>query len=1391
MRIICHGLKEEDFSVEFTDRKIFIGRDESNSIVVSGDGISRFHSVLIEDGDELFIQDNDSLNGTFLNYNQVRGRQKLVQGDIIQIGYRLIKADFRSEQDIVLDFIPPEQTEMVSQSSAKPPLKVAAPEPERMMVSQDDIERTMVVSETMLSRSSKPDKSLLPGGSEIGKYVIIKRLGKGGMGEVYLAKHKTLGICRALKLLSKDSGDNDTRFLERFIREAKLASEIRHPNVVGVMDVETDSDCGFPYIVMEYVDGGSLRNSLTASVRLSEEQSVVIVEAIASALQAAEEHNIVHRDIKPDNIMFTRRGEVKLADLGIAKVDGKDTDLTKTNMMIGTPAYLPPEQAQNAKGVDARADIYSLGATFYEMLTGQQPYPGENSIEVLHKLFLTPVPDPRKLNPAVSAASAAIVMKMMAKDPKDRFQNATELLAMLEKTFPPHTAQESAELIRKVIAGECRDNTSFSSNISSSALSLWWLKLPHKGFVLSATGLVIACCIVGILFLFLGKKPANTSVPGGAPAENTAFTVETLTDASQSQVGAEAPPVETAADTATNVEPESDTGTGTGTAPARQATNTGNTTPFGTVGRELSANASGSQSAVGKKEYRIMIKTTPDARIEFRSPDGQDQWQVKVDQAYNGTTVKTPGKYSVTISKDYCQPITRVIDVNEDVTLDLPLKPGGPLVVTTDKDVINANDDVNSLREAFSYARTFENGDPRIVFADDYEIKLSSPLTVARGLTIDGEGHNVTIIAPDNDLMFRQKNGNSLHLKNVTLMSDYSGGILDPDFGDVYLTSVKDGGKAKYLWSTPVYSLTLDRNAHLHRIRTSTGGGYSSVNIPAGTVMEDLVFENNGNETEPRWMDNRKYLVYGLLKDATLQESRVFVYKGGTCENLSVRNGLIEHYDGVTINGLNIGIGTLYGYEQNAVLTGTVTVGGMVLEPVGRSDDHSIVGSKTDLVFDLEDRTEETAFDVDGSSVEGTKYDYAVPHCDYLIQNMKAFTGAHSYTVRVRQNQTPGIYKLAGNAAGFSTKVSLAVSDAVFSKALSIGKPFSAGNKTYTLSLAEGNMLTLTIRRTSTDDRTNAAGSGAAAVRTDPGGNEKLQGALYLLTNQVSNRGSLLSSGGKVNSCFDVLKKFTLGSWTSSANAKGETYYPDLEQSFKRQIAPSLSYFFQGTVSWEKGAELFDCRDTIKDAGWVAVYSGYVVAPLTGKFRFLGYCDDMMVVRFNRQIVIDYGNRSLTTGLPLLPDHGLTLHSIDTGERVDSGTDSLYNILTGNPATKEEKRLLNDSPLYSKNKIEFPAEPSFGYGFVASPELSVLKGQVVPIDILIGELHRENFNMYLLVEWRDSNTRKSIHLFRTTSDMPGKEEDPENRLNEFNSDAPIWKVVDSRGNPVPAKRAQK
>ena len=292
---------------------------------------------------------------------------------------------------------------------------------------------------------------LLPG-DKLGKYIIEKRLGKGGMGEVYLAKHEQLGILRAIKILPQDLAKKNSQFFARFIREAKTACEIRHSNVVNVMDVENDDARGIDYIVMEYVDGGDVRGLLKSSGHLTVDQSLVIVEAVASALAAASEYGIVHRDIKPDNIMLTKRGEVKLADLGIAKSGDDDVQLTKTNVMMGTPAYLSPEQAKDAKHVDVRADIYSLGATLFEMLTGRIPYPGNSVYDIISKLHTAPVPNPCDFNPEVPPEIGKICMTMMAKKPANRYQSAAELLDVLAKCRAHRkTVLEAQRIIREAI----------------------------------------------------------------------------------------------------------------------------------------------------------------------------------------------------------------------------------------------------------------------------------------------------------------------------------------------------------------------------------------------------------------------------------------------------------------------------------------------------------------------------------------------------------------------------------------------------------------------------------------------------------------------------------------------------------------------------------------------------------------------------------------------------------------------------------------------------------------------------------------------------------------------------------------------------------------------------
>jgi serine/threonine protein kinase/TPR repeat protein len=202
---------------------------------------------------------------------------------------------------------------------------------------------------------------------------------------------------------------------------------------------------------MEYIDGGNVGQCLKNTGTLTETEALVIIEAVAGALQAAQEKNIIHRDIKPDNIMFTSRGEVKLADLGVAKSTSDNTGMTMTNTLLGTPAYISPEQARDAKYVDIRADIYSLGATLFEMLTGHPPYKGNNTYDTLAKLMDDPVPNPKFLNETISNATMRLTMRMLAKNPLQRYQTPTELLQAIHKILPPRSQIDNQETIRSLL----------------------------------------------------------------------------------------------------------------------------------------------------------------------------------------------------------------------------------------------------------------------------------------------------------------------------------------------------------------------------------------------------------------------------------------------------------------------------------------------------------------------------------------------------------------------------------------------------------------------------------------------------------------------------------------------------------------------------------------------------------------------------------------------------------------------------------------------------------------------------------------------------------------------------------------------------------------------------
>ena len=277
---------------------------------------------------------------------------------------------------------------------------------------------------------------LLQSGDQVDKYRVEYCIGSGGMGEVYLVSHIYLKVQRAMKILRMELTENDPTFRDRFVREARIAARFQHPNSIAVVDVESSSDSGFLYLVMEYVNGQSLHQYFQQNGILDEKQMLHICREVAKALNAAWiEMQLVHRDIKPGNIMISSEGEIKLADLGIAKSSGGSgmtMSLTMEGTMIGTPEYASPEQCRDARSVDTRADIYSLGATMYEMLTGVRPFSGANAFDTVAKVLQEPLVGVRQRNPNISKETAALVERMMSKDPSKRPQTMGELVSILD-----------------------------------------------------------------------------------------------------------------------------------------------------------------------------------------------------------------------------------------------------------------------------------------------------------------------------------------------------------------------------------------------------------------------------------------------------------------------------------------------------------------------------------------------------------------------------------------------------------------------------------------------------------------------------------------------------------------------------------------------------------------------------------------------------------------------------------------------------------------------------------------------------------------------------------------------------------------------------------------------
>ena len=286
----------------------------------------------------------------------------------------------------------------------------------------------------------------------LGRYEIVAELGQGAMGVVYKARDPMLDRVVAIKTINLGLAmDEKEEYEGRFYQEAKAAGRLNHPNIVTIYDVGKSGDVA--YIAMEFLEGRELRDIMNEGALLLVDQVLNIVAEVAQGLAYAHEHDIVHRDVKPSNIMVIRDGHVKITDFGIARMASSSVR-TQTGMVLGSPKYMSPEQVMG-KSIDQRSDIFSLGVMFYEMLTGQAPFNGENVNAIMYQTLNAVPPPPNTLNPAVPEMVNFIMAKALAKKLEDRYQNAKDFavdLLTCRDTLP--RSGQQVDLSKPLVGGE-------------------------------------------------------------------------------------------------------------------------------------------------------------------------------------------------------------------------------------------------------------------------------------------------------------------------------------------------------------------------------------------------------------------------------------------------------------------------------------------------------------------------------------------------------------------------------------------------------------------------------------------------------------------------------------------------------------------------------------------------------------------------------------------------------------------------------------------------------------------------------------------------------------------------------------------------------------------------
>jgi serine/threonine protein kinase len=282
----------------------------------------------------------------------------------------------------------------------------------------------------------------------VGNYELIEKVAEGGMGAIYRGRQRDSGMIVAVKIMPAHMAQNPI-LLKRFEQEFRAASRLDHPNIVRAIDYGDAGDQ--PYLVMEFVEGESLGQKIEREGRMSEMDAIRIIAQVAQGLHRAHKQNLVHRDVKPDNILVRPDGVAKLADLGLVKETDTDLNLTKTGRGLGTPHFMAPEQFRNAKNADSRCDIYSLGATLYQMVTGELPFRSSGPLDAWMKKIQNELTAPRQIVPTLSERVEIAILRAMDADPAKRPASCREFIEELtgkatRRGAGPEVANVAAEL---------------------------------------------------------------------------------------------------------------------------------------------------------------------------------------------------------------------------------------------------------------------------------------------------------------------------------------------------------------------------------------------------------------------------------------------------------------------------------------------------------------------------------------------------------------------------------------------------------------------------------------------------------------------------------------------------------------------------------------------------------------------------------------------------------------------------------------------------------------------------------------------------------------------------------------------------------------------------------